>query len=134
MSIPVDLAALEATIDERGPAAFFLSGGPDSRPHATHVTLRYADGRIRVPAGRKSARNAGDRPAVSLLWPPEVDGGYSLIVDGDAVVEGSAEDGNAVVVISPTFAVLHRPADHASDGAADGSCGNDCVPLGSSEA
>lgn len=127
MSIPVELDALAAAIDERGPVAFFLTGGPDSRPHATHAVVEWSDGVIRVPAGRKSARNAGERPAVSLLWPPREDDGYSLIVDGDATVEGTPGE-DAFAVITPSFAVLHRPADHAADGPT-GSCGNDCVPV-----
>ncbi|MEM9036308.1 MAG: hypothetical protein AAGA99_19195 [Actinomycetota bacterium] len=130
MSIPVDLDALADTITERGPVAYFLTGGPDGRPHATHATVEMADGVIRVPAGRKTARNAGDRPAVSLLWPPSEEGGYSLIVDGDAVVEGTAGE-DAVAVVTPTFAVLHRPADHAPAEGDAGACGSDCQPVGS---
>ncbi len=136
MSIPVDLEALADTIAERGPVAFFLTGGPDGRPHATHATVEVVDGALRVPAGRKTARNAGERPAVSFLWPPAEQGGYSLIVDGDAVVEGPEDD--RVAVVTPTFAVLHRPADHTSpaEGAADGGddtgCGADCKPIGGS--
>lgn len=129
MSIPVDLDALAATIDERGPVAFFLTGGPDGRPHATHATISLADGVVRIPAGRKTARNAGDRPAVSLLWPPDEPGGYSLIVDGDAVVEGTPGEG-AVAVVTPTFAVLHRPADHQPADGGAGACGSDCLPVG----
>lgn len=129
MSIPVDLTGLAEAIAERGPVAYFLTGGPDGRPHATHATVAVADGVIRIPAGRKTARNAGDRPAVSLLWPPSEAGGYSLIVDGDAVVEGTADE-DAVAVVTPTFAVLHRPADHTRP-AAGGACGSDCRPIGS---
>ncbi len=129
MSIPVDLDALADTIAERGTVAFFLTGGPDGRPHATHATVQLDGGVLRVPAGRKTARNAGERPAVSFLWPPAEEGGYSLIVDGDAVVEGPEDD--RVAVVTPTFAVLHRPADHAAptEGAAEGGCAADCKPV-----
>ncbi len=130
VSIPVDLDALADTIAERGPVAYFLTGGPDGRPHATHAVVEVVDGALRVPAGRKTARNAGERPAVSFLWPPAEEGGYSLIVDGDAVVEGPEDD--RVAVVAPTFAVLHRPADHASpaEGTSDGACEADCKPIG----
>ncbi|MEO1063246.1 MAG: hypothetical protein AAFZ07_17670 [Actinomycetota bacterium] len=130
MSIPVDLDALADTIAERGPVAFFLTGGPDGRPHATHATVELDGGVLRVGAGRKTARNATDRPAVSFLWPPAEEGGYSLIVDGDAVVEG--DEGERVAVVTPSFAVLHRPADHTAPpaDAADGACESDCKPIG----
>jgi hypothetical protein len=49
---------------------------------------------------------------------------YSLIVDGTAVV-ASREDGHRLL-ITPTKAVLHRPAA-APDPASP--CGADCVPL-----
>ncbi|MEM8904763.1 MAG: hypothetical protein AAGA17_11730 [Actinomycetota bacterium] len=129
MSIPVDLDALADAIAERGPVAYFLTGGPDGRPHATHATVEVDGGLLRVGAGRKTARNAGERPAVSFLWPPAEEGGYSMIVDGDAVIEG--DEGEHVAVVTPTFAVLHRPADHQPAGPSDGgACGSDCAPLG----
>jgi hypothetical protein len=61
---------------------------------------------------------------VSLLYPVRSEGDYSLIVDGTAVVE-STKDGQRILV-TPTKAVLHRPAvvpDPTS------SCTADCVPL-----
>ena len=41
---------------------------------------------------------------VVLLFPPIEADGFSMIVDGEAEVNG---DG---VVVTPTWAVLHRPA------------------------
>jgi hypothetical protein len=48
------------------------------------------------------------------LWPPATFDDYSLIVDGEASVDGS------VVTIDPTRAVRHRPAPGG---------GNDCAPV-----
>ena len=45
------------------------------------------------------------RSSVSVVFPPvEHSDGYSLVVDGDATVDGSLVD------VAPTWAVLHRPA------------------------
>jgi hypothetical protein len=39
-----------------------------------------------------------------LVWPPRTAGDFSLIVDGDAAVEGNQ------LTITPTRAVFHRAA------------------------
>ena len=125
MSIPVDLDALA---DEMAPRAFcyLLTVSDDARPHAVAVQPALTDGVVSVEAGRRTCANAGARPNVSLVFPPTNTDGYSLIVDGDATVDGST------VRITPTRGVLHRPA-HAptgsSDGPVEGSCGSDCVEL-----
>ncbi len=59
---------------------------------------------MRCNAGGRSRTNAQARSAVTLVWPPLETDGYSLIVDGDASIDGET------VVIRPTGAVLHRPA------------------------
>ena len=62
-----------------------------------------------MSVGRGTARNAAARSAISLCYPPVDDGGYSLIIDGTAAV-----DGEATVRLAPTGAVLHRPAPEDS--------------------
>jgi len=41
---------------------------------------------------------------VTLIWPEPAGGAYSLLVDGDAAVDGTD------VVVTPVKAVLHRVA------------------------
>jgi hypothetical protein len=41
---------------------------------------------------------------VAVVFPPTADDSFSLVIDGDATVEGST------VVVVPTNAVKHRPA------------------------
>jgi pyridoxamine 5'-phosphate oxidase-like protein len=127
MSIPVALESLHAASAERGNRAFLLTVTDDARPHAVHVTLEWDADTLTTDVGRSSARNAASRPTVSLLYPGREAGDYSLIVDGTAMVT-SRGDGNQVR-ITPTKAVLHRPAA-APDPAAP--CANDCVPILSS--
>lgn len=115
MSIPVGLDKLAAEIAERG-AGFLLTTREDGRPHATQVVFAVDEGgTMRAPTGRTTSKNIRHVGLVSLLWPPTEAGGYSLIVDGEAVIDGP--DGDHHAVITPTHAVLHRPA-------AGG--GNDC--------
>jgi hypothetical protein len=77
-----------------------------------------------MDVGRGTARNAAARSSISLCYPPTDEGGYSLIVDGQASV-----DGEAMVQFTPTGAVLHRPAPEGFAGSTTG-CGNDCEPVG----
>lgn len=112
MSIKVPLDELPTAMAARG-AGYLLTTPSDDdrgRPHVMHVrfepTEDGADGgpRFRTSIGRSATRNIGAQPAVTLLFPPDDEGGYSLIVDAAAVVEA----GEAVV--TPVDAVLHRPA------------------------
>lgn len=124
MSIPVALESLRAAIDERGGSAYLLTVTEDGRPHAVHVAVLWQGEVLAADVGKRSAANASARPTVSLLYPIRAGGDYSLIVDGTAVV-ASREDGQRVL-ITPSKAVLHRPAavpDPAS------TCAADCVPL-----
>ena len=122
MSIPV---ALERLVDETrrfALAPYLLTVGDDARPHAVAVAAAWDGAALAMDVGKRSASNATARPQVSLLWPPSEPGGYSLIVDGSAAL---ARDGR--VVVTPTRAVLHRPA--ATPDAAKPGCSADCVPL-----
>ena len=124
MSIPVPTERLSAAIAERGGNAYLLTVSEDSRPHAVHAPVRWDGGVLVVEVGKRSAANAAARPAVSLLYPARGDGDYSLIVDGMAARDAHY-DGRQLF-ITPTKAVLHRPAP-APDPASP--CGADCVPL-----
>lgn len=128
MSIPVDLDRLGETLSGYR-FAYLLTTAEDMRPHGVQVAPQLHDSKLLVHnPGRRSGANAQARPAVALIWPPEQDGGYSLIVDGEATVDAD------VLTLVPTRAVLHRPASSTADhetGAAPGSCGSDCVELDS---
>ena len=124
MSIPVSLEKLRDASEERGASAYVLTVSDDGRPHAVHVAVRWEGAVLAAEVGRRSGTNAQARPGVSLLFPVRSEGDYSLIVDGTAVLE-TTESGQRLVV-TPTKAVLHRPAavpDPTS------SCTADCVPL-----
>lgn len=111
MSIRVELADLPQEIAARGPG-FLLSSVMDSRPHAAHLHFEVAaaDGQVelRADAGRTARGNCGQRPSVTVLWPAAEPGGHSLIVDGEARL-----DGDEHVVVNAISAVLHRPAPTA---------------------
>ena len=113
MSIGVELAELADAIGNQAAFAYLLTVG-DERAHVVAVSPTIDGDTVVCSAGRGSCRNATARPAVSLVWPPREEGGYSLIVDGDATV------GDESVVVKPTRAVLHRPASGG---------GSDCAPV-----
>jgi hypothetical protein len=124
MSIPVPLLRLRAAIEERGASGYLLTVCDDASPHAVHAPVRWEGEVIVADVGKRSAANAVARPSVSLLFPVRDDGDYSLIVDGTAAV--TPDDGGQRVRVTPTRAVLHRPAI-VSDPSS--SCTADCVPL-----
>lgn len=109
MSVPVSIPELFDQVGRWG-SCYLLTVSEDQRPHL--VALRPAvtgtgdERRLRFDAGGgRSCRNASVRRAVTLVFPPHPGAdGFSLVVDGDATVDG------ADVVVRPTGAVLHRPA------------------------
>lgn len=99
----------------------------DSRTHVAHLPFEVAaaDGKVQLRArvGRTSYGNCGQRPTVTLLWPaptasdqpaesaagsdPDLDR-YSLIVDGEARLDGPEH-----VIVTVTGAIFHRPVPAA---------------------
>ena len=124
MSVPVELARLAEEIDARTLGPYLLTSDDDLRPHATAIALRWDGDRLVGPCGRSSGRNATARPAVSLRWPPNAPGAYSLSVAAAATIAGADE--RRLARLRPTHAILHRPAD-VPDPATD--CAHDCQPV-----
>jgi hypothetical protein len=114
MSIAVELEAVAEVASQQMPFAYLLTVSDNDTVHLVAITPSIGDGEITCEAGKTSCANASARGRVSLLWPPTVPSDYSLIVDGDARVDGS------IVQITPTRAVRHRPAPGG---------GNDCAPV-----
>ena len=125
MSIPVAIEDLAAATGGYG-WAYLLTVRDDLRPQIVAVAPAWDGELLLMDVGRGTARNASARSSISLCYPPVEDGGYSLIVDGRATVEGEAS-----LRFAPTGAVLHRPAPDGFTGSATG-CGNDCEPVGPS--
>ncbi|MEO9325651.1 pyridoxamine 5'-phosphate oxidase [Nocardioides sp. C4-1] len=103
MSIPVEvdrLADALADVDD----GYLLTTG-DQRVKAVSVRPVLTDGVLVVRApGRGSLANVAANEVVTLLYPPRQAPGFSLLVDGTAVVDGDD------VLVTPTSAVLHKPA------------------------
>jgi hypothetical protein len=118
MSQPVALERLRNEIQRFACAPYLLTVGDDGRPHAVVVTVAWEGAALTLDVGKRSASNAAARSRVSLLWPPNEPGGYSLIVDGSASSDG------ARITVTPTRAVLHRPAAAPAPG--DPACSADC--------
>ena len=104
MSIAVEVERLGDEMERFGATAFVLTTSDDGRPHISHVAVTHERGVLSCTVGGRSAGNARARPHIAVLWPPSATDGFSLIVDADAEVEGSE------LHLTPTKAVLHRPA------------------------
>ncbi|HEY2388207.1 MAG TPA: hypothetical protein VGK30_14695 [Candidatus Binatia bacterium] len=124
MSIPVALEGLRAAIAERGCAAYLLTVSDDATPHAVHAAFRWEGDALVADVGKRTAANAEARSTVTLLFPLREAEDYSLIVDGSAAVTVAGDVRR--VHVTPTRAVLHRPAAVPDP---DASCGADCVTL-----
>ena len=104
MSIAVDVGRLGDEIERFGATAFVLTTSDDGRPHISHVPVTHDHGVLCCSVGGRSAGNVRARAQIAVLWPPRATDGFSLIVDADAIVDGSE------LRMTPTKAVLHRPA------------------------
>lgn len=123
MSMPVELQSL-ANVITRYRFAYLMTTRDNGAPHAVQVAVVLQGSDLVVNGiGRRTRANALARPAVGLAWPPQSEADYSLIVDGQAAEVGES------LRITPTRAVLHRPAPPSTPHVS-GSCGSDCVELG----
>lgn len=130
MSIPVDLDRLAEVLARYG-FAYLVTIGDDGRPHLVAVSPVLTDGVLTVgELGRTTTRNLTARPQVTLVWPPQAAGDYSLIVDGTGVVEGTGVVDGPALRATAVRAVLHRPARTATpEEPAPPGCTADCVEL-----
>ena len=122
MSIPVDVADLARALEDFGAGYLLTTKGGNVKVVTVEPTV--ADGVVLVESpGRGTLANLADNPAVTLVFPPLESRGFTLLVDGTAEVSGDD------VRVTPTGAVLHRPASHADGPPAPDGCGNDCAPV-----
>ena len=128
MSIPVKPADLQAALSDFDSGYLLTTAASAESPQVKVVTVdpvAGADGTLRIVGpGRGTLHNLAANAVVTVVFPPGERHGFTLLVDGDAVVDG--ED----VVVTATAAVLHRPAAHADGPLPPDGCGHDCVPVG----
>jgi hypothetical protein len=120
MSVKVDVDKLAETLADFA-FGYLITVGDDFRAHTVAVSPVVDGGALEVgTVGDTTRRNAGAHPAVTVVWPPRDPSGYSLIVDGTATLT------DAGLRVTPSRAVLHRPA--APQSAAEGHL-HDCVKI-----
>jgi hypothetical protein len=105
VSISVTIERLMDEVGEWG-FGYLLTVSDDSRTHLLALRPKVAGEVLRFDAGGgRACRNAEARPQVTIVFPPgEHSNGMSLVVDGEASVDGDTID------VRPASAVLHRPA------------------------
>lgn len=119
MSIPVDLASLPEQLERFATAYLLTTSGTRVKAVTCAPAVQGSGLRVAGP-GRGSLANAEAQPQVTLLWPPTSvtePAGFTLLVDGTAVRDGDD------LVVTPTGAVLHRPAGSDHGPAVPGGCG-----------
>jgi Pyridoxamine 5'-phosphate oxidase len=112
VSIEVPVPQLFDEIDAWG-FGYLVTVSDGDRPHLLALRpVAQGSGDDRVlrfdAGGGRACRNADVHPSVSIVFPPNsASDGMSLVVDGDATVDGDYVD------VRPTWAVLHRKAPAA---------------------
>jgi hypothetical protein len=127
MSVPVTLDRLRAEIETFESTPYLLTVSEDGRPHAVSVVVSWREDEMVMGAGNRSMANASARPDVSLLWPPNEPGGFSLIVDATVSSTVGTGEGDNMIAVELTRAVLHRAAVDGDASGADG--GSECTPV-----
>lgn len=123
VSIPVAPADLEQALADFGSGYLLTTSSPTVKV-VTIDPVCEASGTLRISGpGRGTLANLASNPALTLVFPPREHHGYTLLVDGTAAVDGDD------VVVTPTTAVLHRPAAHADGPLPPDGCGHDCAPV-----
>lgn len=118
-----EMPGLASTIS-RYRFAYLMTTSDKGAPHVVPVDVALDGDELVVDGiGRHTRENATERPVVGMVWPPQSEADYSLIVDGRAVVAGER------LRITPTRAVLHR-SDPAREPKPSGGCASDCVEVG----
>ena len=122
MSVKVDLDQLADVLADFT-FAYLVTVGDDFRAHTVAVEPVLTDGVLDVGAiGRHTRANVASHGDVTIIWPPDEPGGYTLIIDGT----GKPADDALTVV--PNRAVLHRKATAESPSTSP-DCLHDCVPI-----
>ena len=102
--------------------AYLVTVGDEGRAHLLAVLPELSPDALTISGvGTHSLANVATHPTATLVWPPPSPDGYSLIVDGTA----AAGNGDGEIVVTPTKAILHRPAVD-TEGKRTGS---DCAPV-----
>jgi hypothetical protein len=130
MSIPVDVADLEQALADFGAGYLMTVGSAGTVKVITVEPVVQDDALVVADPSKGTVANLAGNPHVTLVFPPPLPRGFTLLVDGTAeVVGGEAR-------VTPSGAVLHRPGMHAdgppppaSAGEATDSCANDCAPV-----
>ena len=123
MSIQVDVENIAQALADFDTAYLLSVGATGVKVVNVQVVAAGHDLLIPTESGG-TARNIAGNPAVTVLCPPRQAGGYSLIIDGAGAADGPG------FRVSPTRAVLHRPAAPDAPVPDDPTvCGNDCKSL-----
>ena len=121
VTMKVELGELADRLGEYS-YAYLVTVGDEGRAHLLAVLPELDGDALTIGGvGKHSLANVETHPSATLVWPPATPDGFSLIVDGAAA--GGTGDGE--IVVTPTKAILHRPAVD-TDGKRTGS---DCAPV-----
>ena len=109
MTIPVEFGQLAKTL-ESFDHAYLLTVSAEGLVKVNAVDpVVTADAVVVEAAGMQARLNVAGNPVMTLVWPPTIRHGHTLIVDGTASVVDRS------IVIHQTSGLLHRPGAH-SDG------------------
>jgi hypothetical protein len=104
MSIAVDVADIPQAATRQIGWCYLLTTNDAGQTRILAIAPAWSDGACTAQLGRTTTANVAARPSVTLLYPPAEPAAMSLIVDGDATMDGD------VMTFRPRSGVMHRSA------------------------
>ena len=98
-------------IREFGSRATLVTVGESLRPHVVTAMITIDGERLIADVGARTRSNAIARPGLTLVWDPDGDGEYQLILDGTADEVGEPNEREVGTLrIAVVGGILHRLA------------------------
>ncbi|MGD9703089.1 MAG: pyridoxamine 5'-phosphate oxidase family protein [Acidimicrobiia bacterium] len=118
MSRDVSWGDVQRGIDAYGNrAATLVTVNAANAPHVVSALVAVRGERLVVDVGARTRANLREHPNLTLMWNPNEDGKYQLILDGVAEAIGDPDDRDvSTVSISVSSGILHRLAGLAPEG------------------
>ena len=107
MSIKVAIEDIGKRIEEYGNSAYVVTVTKEGKAKIVHSIITLEENFIICSPGKGTIKNLTHSSSVSFLFPPNSDGGFSMIIDGICQIQDQEKD---FIKVAVAGGVLHRPA------------------------
>jgi hypothetical protein len=107
----VEFDDVRRLIREFGSRATLVTVGESLRPHIVTAMIAIDGDRLIADVGARTRSNATAHPGLTLVWDPDGDGEYQLILDGNADEVGEPNEREVSTLrVAVVGGILHRLA------------------------